>query len=152
MLKAAATSREFTLKFRRQKLEEVQINLTPLIDVVFLLLIFFMVSTTFKQTTDLTIDLPTASSDAPSLQSQQPVEVTITQDGQFSINGQTLINERVATLVQGLTETFNGQLDRPLIITADAKAPYELVMRVYDAAAQLGITKLAHTAQKESSQ
>ncbi len=140
------------MKFRRQKLEDVQINLTPLIDVVFLLLIFFMVSTTFKQTTELTIDLPTASTDAPSLQSQQPVEVVITQDGQFTINGQTLINERVTTLVQGLTETFEGQLERPLIITADANAPYELVMRVYDAAAQLGITKLAHTAQKEPAQ
>ncbi|RDL45892.1 biopolymer transporter ExbD [Marinomonas piezotolerans] len=140
------------MKFRRQKLEDVQINLTPLIDVVFLLLIFFMVSTTFKQTTELVIDLPTASSSAPSLQSQEPVEILITQDGQFSINNQTLINQHVDTLVQGLKEIFNGNFERPLIITADANAPYEMVMRVYDAAAQLGITKLAHTAQKEVSQ
>lgn len=140
------------MKFRRQKLEDVQINLTPLIDVVFLLLIFFMVSTTFKQTTELVIDLPTASSSAPSLQSQEPLEILITQDGQFSINNQTLINQHVDTLVQGLKEIFNGNFERPLIITADANAPYEMVMRVYDAAAQLGITKLAHTAQKEVSQ
>lgn len=111
-----------------------------------------MVSTTFKQTTDLTIDLPTASSSAPSVVSQDPVEVTITQDGQFVINGQTLINERTDTLVQGLTQSFDGNYERPLIITADAQASYEMVMRVYDAAAQLGITKLAHTAQKEESQ
>ncbi|MBM6549987.1 ExbD/TolR family protein [Marinomonas ostreistagni] len=137
------------MKFRRQKIEEVNINLTPLIDVVFLLLIFFMVSTTFKQTTDLTIDLPTASSGAASIVSQDPVEVTISQDGQFVINGQTLINERIDTLVQGLQQTFDGNFERPLIITADANASYEMVMRVYDAAAQLGITKLAHTAQKE---
>ena len=140
------------MKFRRQKIEDVQINLTPLIDVVFLLLIFFMVSTTFKQTTDLTIDLPTASASAPAMLSQDPVEVTITKDGQFVINGKTLINERTDTLVQGLRETFKQNFERPLIITADANASYEMVMRVYDAAAQLGITKLAHTAQREALQ
>lgn len=143
------SSRDLAVKFRRQKIEDVQINLTPLIDVVFLLLIFFMVSTTFKQTTDLTIDLPTASSSAPAMSSRDPVEVTITKDGQFVINGKTLINERTDTLVQGLRETFNRNYERPLIITADANASYEMVMRVYDAAAQLGITKLAHTAQRE---
>ena len=125
------------MKFRRQRLEEVNINLTPLIDVVFLLLIFFMVSTTFKQTTDLTIDLPTANSGAVSIVSQDPVEVTISKDGQFVINGQTLINERIDTLVQGLQQSFEGNLDRPLIITADANASYEMVMRVYDAAAKI---------------
>ncbi|MCO4785756.1 ExbD/TolR family protein [Marinomonas atlantica] len=138
------------MKFRRQKIEDVHINLTPLIDVVFLLLIFFMVSTTFKQTTDLTIDLPTASNGAASVVSQNPVEITITQDGQFVINGQTLINERTDTLVQGLKESFQDDFERPLIVTADANASYEMVMRVYDAAAQLGISKLAHTAQKET--
>lgn len=140
------------MKFRRQKIEDININLTPLIDVVFLLLIFFMVSTTFKQTTDLTIDLPSAANGAPSIATQDPVEVTITRDGQFVINGQSLINERIDTLVQGLRETFNDNYDRPLIITADAHASYDMVMKVYDAAAQLGITKLAHTAQREDGQ
>ena len=111
-----------------------------------------MVSTTFKQTTDLTIDLPTASNGAPSITTQNPVEVTITRDGQFVINGQSLINERIDTLVQGLKETFNNNYDRPLIITADAQASYDMVMKVYDAAAQLGISKLAHTAQREDGQ
>jgi biopolymer transport protein ExbD len=137
------------VKFRRQKIEDVQINLTPLIDVVFLLLIFFMVSTTFKQSTELTIDLPTASSGAPSLIAQQPVEITITKDGRYVINGQTLVNQTTDVLVQGLRETFAEDFKRPLIITADAGAEYQMVMRVYDAAARLGITKLAHTAQQE---
>ncbi|MDP5055445.1 biopolymer transporter ExbD [Marinomonas hwangdonensis] len=137
------------MKFRRQKIEDVQINLTPLIDVVFLLLIFFMVSTTFNQSTELTIDLPTATSNAPSSDRTQNVELIITADGQYVINGQTLINERVSTLVQGLKEVTQGDYTRPLIITADAKSSYDMVLRVYDAAASLGITKLAHTAQKE---
>ncbi|MEP3351258.1 MAG: biopolymer transporter ExbD [Marinomonas sp.] len=140
------------MKFRRQKIDDVQINLTPLIDVVFLLLIFFMVSTTFNQSTELTIDLPTATSNAPSSDVSQNVELVITADGQYVINGQTLINERVSTLVQGLKEVTRGDNSRPLIITADAKASYDMVLRVYDAAATLGITKLAHTAQKEPTQ
>lgn len=140
------------MKFRRQKIDDVQINLTPLIDVVFLLLIFFMVSTTFNQSTELTIDLPTATSQAPSSDLSQNVELVITADGQYVINGRTLINERVKTLIQGLKEVTNGDSNTPLIITADAKASYDMVLRVYDAAATLGITKLAHTAQKEQVQ
>ncbi|ETX11707.1 biopolymer transporter ExbD [Marinomonas ushuaiensis DSM 15871] len=140
------------MKFRRQKIDDVQINLTPLIDVVFLLLIFFMVSTTFNQSTELTIDLPTATTNAPSSNVSQNVELVITADGQYVINGQTLINERVGTLVQGLREVTKGDSSRPLIITADAKASYDMVLRVYDAAAKIGITKLAHTAQKETAQ
>lgn len=140
------------MRFRRQKIDDVQINLTPLIDVVFLLLIFFMVSTTFNQSTELTIDLPTATSNAPSSDITKNVELVITADGQYVINGQTLINGRVDTLVQGLKEVSKGDNSRPLIITADAKASYDMVLRVYDAAAKLGITKLAHTAQKETAQ
>ncbi|TYL47763.1 ExbD/TolR family protein [Marinomonas sp. IMCC 4694] len=137
------------MKFRRQKIDDVHINLTPLIDVVFLLLIFFMVSTTFNQSTELTIDLPTASSIAPSTDRANNVELVITADGQYVINGQTLINEKVSTLIQGLQEITEGDISRPLIITADAKSSYDMVLRVYDAAASLGITKLAHTAQRE---
>lgn len=140
------------MKFRRQKIDDVQINLTPLIDVVFLLLIFFMVSTTFNQSTELTIDLPTATSSAPSSDRSKNVELVITADGQYVINGQTLINEKVSTLIQGLKEVTDGDYTRPLIITADAKSSYDMVLRVYDAAASLGITKLAHTAQKEPAQ
>lgn len=140
------------MKFRRQKIDDVQINLTPLIDVVFLLLIFFMVSTTFNQSTELTIELPTASSSAPRSAPANNVELVITADGQYVINGQTLINEKVGTLIQGLQEITEGDTSRPLIITADAKSSYDMVLRVYDAAASLGITKLAHTAQREPAQ
>tara|TARA_R110001599_G_scaffold6656_3_gene32848 strand:- start:47902 stop:48324 length:423 start_codon:yes stop_codon:yes gene_type:complete len=140
------------VKFRRQKIDDVQVNLTPLIDVVFLLLIFFMVSTTFNQSIELTIDLPTATSNAPNSDRSKNVELVITADGQYVINGQTLINEKVSTLIQGLKEVTQGDNTRPLIITADAKSSYDMVLRVYDAAANLGITKLAHTAQKEPAQ
>ena len=137
------------MKFRRQKIEEVQVNLTPLIDVVFLLLIFFMVTTTFKQTDELTIELPTAQSSQISTQEQNKVDILVTADGQYSLNGQVLINEEVDTLKQGILEISEGNSDLPLIISADAKASYELVLRIYDAAAQLGFSKLAHTTIRE---
>lgn len=137
------------MKFRRQKIDDVQINLTPLIDVVFLLLIFFMVSTTFNHSSELTIDLPSATSGQTAENTSQDIEIVISSDGQYVINGRTLINEKVDTLVKGIQEISGGDYSKPLIITADAKAPYEMVMKVYDAAAQLGITKIAHTAQSE---
>lgn len=140
------------MKFRRQKLEEVNINLTPLIDVVFLLLIFFMVTTTFKQSSELTIELPSATASEAVQVNNQKVEVVITADGQYVINGLTLINGETQTLVYGLQEASEGDNQRPLIITADAKAAYELIIRVYDAAAQLGFSKLAHTAERETLQ
>lgn len=140
------------MKFRRQKIEDVQINLTPLIDVVFLLLIFFMVSTTFNQSTELTIDLPQATHTAPATRDIDKVEIVITSDGQFVINGKTLINEKVNTLVAGLKEVMAGDFTIPLVITADAKSSYDMVLRVYDAAAQLGINKLAHTAKQEAAE
>jgi len=140
------------VKFRRQKMDEVNINLTPLIDVVFLLLIFFMVTTTFKQSTELTIDLPTATSSDPVTVNSEQIEVVITSDGQYVINGLTLINGRANTLKLGLDEASKGNNQLPLIITADANSSYEMVIRVYDAATQLGFTKLAHTAEREVSQ
>ncbi|SBS34247.1 Biopolymer transport protein ExbD [Marinomonas spartinae] len=137
------------MKFRRQKLDDVQINLTPLIDVVFLLLLFFVISTTFNHRSELTIDLPSSEAGAPANDNSKDVDIVVTADGQYVINGQTLINEKTNTLVQGIKEVSHGDYSRPLIITADAKAPYEMVLKIYDAASQLGITKIAHTTQKE---
>jgi len=137
------------VKFRRQKLDDVQINLTPLIDVVFLLLLFFVISTTFNHSSELTIDLPSSEAGAPANDTSKDVDIVVTADGQYVINGQTLINEKINTLVQGIKEVAHGDYSRPLIITADAKAPYEMVLKIYDAASQLGITKIAHTTQKE---
>lgn len=140
------------MRFRRQKIEDIQINLTPLIDVVFLLLIFFMVTTTFKQTNELTVDLPTAEASKLSGAQQKQIDIIITADGQYSLNGQILINQESETLKQGILEISAGDSNLPLIISADASAAYELVLRVYDAAAQLGFAKLAHTTSQDISE
>ena len=135
------------MKFRRQTQEEVLVNLTPLIDVVFLLLIFFMVSTTFTQETRLAIDLPEASGEVQE-QVQKQVEIVISKEGDFAVNGNSLVNSRLETLKTALGKVSDGDSSLPLVITADAKTPYQSVVTAMDAAGQLGFANLSMTTRK----
>ncbi len=132
------------MKFRRQRTEDEGINLTPLIDVVFLLLIFFMVSTTFTKETHLSVDLPEAvgeqSSDLP-----DQIEILISTDGSYSVNGQALVNNKIETLKSALDKTAEGNNKVPLVITADANTPHQAVVQAMDAAGQLGFAHLSIT-------
>ncbi len=89
------------MKFRRQPRDEEGINLTPLIDVVFLLLIFFMVSTTFTKETHLSVDLPEATGE-PSTDIPDQLEILISIDGSYSVNGRALVNNQIDTLKSAL--------------------------------------------------
>ncbi|MCW7553418.1 biopolymer transporter ExbD [Endozoicomonas gorgoniicola] len=135
------------MKFRRQTQEEVSVNLTPLIDVVFLLLIFFMVSTTFTRETRLAIDLPEASGEVQE-QVRKQVEIVIGKDGDFSVNGNSLVNSRLETLKTALGKVSDGDSTLPLVITADANTPYQSVVTAMDAAGQLGFANLSMTTRK----
>lgn len=132
------------MKFRRQSRDEDNVNLTPLIDVVFLLLIFFMVSTTFTKETHLEIDLPEATGDAVAADSQQ-IEILINAEGGFAINGESVINKKLATLMSAIEKVSAGDTDLPMIITADANTPHQAVVTAMDAAGQLGFVKLSIT-------
>ncbi|WP_331346905.1 biopolymer transporter ExbD [Cellvibrio sp. UBA7661] len=132
------------MKFHRQKVEDQGINLTPLIDVVFLLLIFFMVSTTFTKETHLSIDLPEAVGEQSSELPEQ-IEILISAEGSYSINGKALVNSKAATLKSALEKTSEGNNKIPLVITADAKTPHQAVVQAMDAAGQLGFTHLSIT-------
>jgi len=132
------------VKFRRQRTEDEGINLTPLIDVVFLLLIFFMVSTTFSKRTQLTVDLPEAVGD----QNREPprqIEIMIAADGSYAVNDQALVNNKVETLKAAITKLAEGDTKVPLVITADAKTPHQAVVQAMDAAGQLGFVHLSIT-------
>ena len=132
------------MKFRRQRREEVGINLTPLIDVVFLLLIFFMVSTTFTRETQLSIDLPEAEgSPAPSAEEQ--IEILISEEGQYRVNGQGLVDSRMRTLQAAIYKISAGDTTMPMVITADAQAAHQDVVRAMDAAGQMGFVHLSIT-------
>ena len=138
------------MNFRRQRSqEELSINLTPLIDVVFLLLIFFMVSTTFTKETHLVIDLPESSGAILEEQPKQ-IEITISKTGEFSVDGRGLINGQLDTVMRALGRASKGNSKLPLVITADAQAPYQTVVTAMDAAGQLGFSNLSMTTQKES--
>mgnify|MGYP002700121196 FL=1 len=135
------------MKFKRQHKEELNLNVTPLIDIVFLLLIFFMVTTTFTKENHLAIQLPEAEGeviDAP----DKMVEVIIDKDGQYSVNGQRLISPKLLTLKQAIEKVSQGDRGIPFIITADAVTPHESVVRAMDAAGQLGFSRLSITSKQ----
>ncbi len=132
------------MKFRRLHREEVGINLTPLIDVVFLLLIFFMVSTTFTRETQLSIDLPEASGSARET-SEQQVEILVDEAGNYRVNGQGLVDNRMRTLQAAIYKISAGDTTMPMVITADADAAHQHVVRAMDAAGQMGFVHLSIT-------
>ena len=134
------------MNFRRQKIEEVSVNLTPLIDVVFLLLIFFMVSTTFTRETQLKLDLPQAASgERVENRAVQQLELTIAASGEMALNERTLLRSDLQTLTAALQKESGGDTLLPLVITADAQTPHQYVITAMDAAGQLGFSRLRLT-------
>ena len=132
------------MNFKRQSREEVSVNLTPLIDIVFLLLIFFMVSTTFTKENHLNISLPEASASA-SDEIPQSIDILISESGEYSVNGRSLVNTQIDTLKSAMTQELNGRDAAPVVITADARTTHESVLRAMDAAGQLGLVNLSIT-------
>ena len=129
------------MKFHRRRRGDNGINLTPLIDVVFLLLIFFMVTTTFTKETRLLIDLPEANGEVAD-STPATLELVIAKDGSYAVNGQNLINRDIKTIMAALREASSGNTDLPLVITADAQATHQAVITAMDAAGRLGFSQL----------
>jgi len=132
------------MKFSGRVRREVEVNLTPLIDVVFLLLIFFMVSTTFTKETHLSIDLPEASLQSIRAKDLQ-IEILITQEGGFWVNGVALINRKQRTLRSAIDKVSKGDTAIPMVITADSATPHQSVVTAMDVAGQLGFSRLSIT-------
>jgi len=128
------------------KEETVEVNLTPLIDVVFLLLIFFMVTTTFDKHARLKVSLPESSSKATQQQSE-PLILSIDAKGNYFLNERQLVNQQIDTLKQALRKTIGQDKkdykDVALVLRADANTPHQSVVRAMDAASQLGLSKLS---------
>ena len=121
--------------------EEPEINLTPLIDVVFLMLIFFMVSTTFLRQAQLQVSLPEASEN-PSESVTKNLELTINKQGNVFLNGHALVNNQTDTIRRALADARGKHKDAPLIIRADAQTAHQAVVSALDAAGQAGITQI----------
>ena len=132
---------------KREEIDETAIELTPLIDVVFLLLIFFMISTSFTKETKLKINLPASSGDS-NVEQPRSLEVQVSEGAEYAIssdanpNGSVLINTNRDTLAKALREHANGSSELLLIIRADRKAPHEAVIKVLDVAQEVGLANV----------
>lgn len=133
---------------RRRGRHEATVELTPLIDVVFLLLIFFMVSTTFVRETQLQLDLPEASGE-PQEVDPGTIEIVIDRQGEYAVSGRMLVNNDKRTLVRALNEIRDPSQASPrVVITADAFAAHQSVVRAMDAAGSVGLTQISITTQQ----
>ncbi|MEN8178375.1 MAG: biopolymer transporter ExbD [Pseudomonadota bacterium] len=135
------------MNIRPRRRRSTGVDITPLIDVVFLLLIFFMVSTTFERETQITIELPEATGEK-SEQLPDELEITIDRHGVFYVNKLEVINTRLETLKMAIRKAVGEKRDIPVIINADAKTPHQAVMTVMDAASQMGLLHMTFTAQQ----
>ena len=121
--------------------EELTINITPLIDVVFLLLIFFMITTTFNRETRLQLTLPKTQVELMKSQPAQ-IEIVIAKDGKYTVNGRGLLDRRTETLRQVLELESQGDLNIPVLLIADAEATHQSVITVMDVVGQSGFLRL----------
>jgi|TARA_B110000483_G_scaffold216665_1_gene268382 biopolymer transport protein ExbD len=134
------------VKFRSRRCTPVEANFTPLIDVVFLLLIFFMVSTTFTDEKQMRINLPEAQAEASQSEDRQ-INLMIMQDGAYSINGRAVASPDIGTLMEALSLEAGDNLEQAVVISADSETTHQSVVRAMDAAGRLGLTQIRITSQ-----
>ena len=134
------------MRFPRKPREPVDINLAPLIDVVFILLLFFVVTTTFTRETQLKVDLPEAvSGEQVQAEVKAALEILIGVDGSFALNGKSLSKNDPTTLMEALRQESGGDKSIPVVLSADGKSPHQAVVTAMDAAAKLGFAQLRIT-------
>lgn len=132
------------MKFPRvSDTDEVQINITPLMDVVFILLVFFVLTTSFVKENRIGIILPESQTKYSDV--EDPLEVIIDADGNYLINNKKLFNDRRATIRTELQRSIANDNNRYLQITADARVPHNKVIVVMDIAGQLGFNNIRIT-------
>ncbi len=134
------------MNFSRRNRQPLEITLTPMIDVVFLLLIFFMVTTTFNQQSELKINLPEATG-AQAENVQKMIVLTIDAEGLYYINGDDglphqLLNQKNETLKRALTQAAGNSRQLPFVISADGKTPHQSVVTALDIASQMGFKRI----------
>ena len=135
------------MNFRSERRDEVDLDITPLIDVVFLLLIFFMVSTTFEHNSEINITLPSSSKEITEAK-PDAVNVGLDAQGNVYINEKSLVNAQLETIKRALSDALVGLNEPPVIISADSNASHQSVVRVMDAARQLGLVKITFATQE----
>ncbi|HYN78252.1 MAG TPA: biopolymer transporter ExbD [Lamprocystis sp. (in: g-proteobacteria)] len=136
------------MNLRPRRSPPPDINLTPLLDVVFLLLIFFMVSTTFKDNdaSRLRVQLPQAQGKPVPDQEPDHIRLVIDRAGSFYVDDRAVVDQQALTLVRALTGAVGERKGLSVLVQADANTPHQAVMTALDAAAELGLNKIAFAA------
>ena len=134
------------MNFRKPRPEEPEINLIPFIDVLLVILIFLMLSTTYSKFTELQITLPVADADKARDRPREII-VAITADGRYSINRKPVEGRSVELLAAELSAAASGITDAVIIVSADAAAAHQSVINVMDAARRAGLAKLTFATQ-----
>ena len=134
------------MNFRPRAKEEPEINLIPFIDVLLVILIFLMLSTTYSKFTELQLKLPVADADA---QRDYPKEVIVgvTSDGRYSIKGVPVRGRNVEAVAEALGDAAKAGKDSVIIITADAMAPHQSVITIMEAARRNGMNHITFATQ-----
>jgi biopolymer transport protein ExbD len=122
--------------------DEPEVNLTPLIDVVFLLLIFFMVSTTFEHQSRIQIELPEATASPVEIE-EDSIEIIIDAQGRYFIGEEQVVNTELKTLKSAISKAVGDRDTVPVTIRADANTPHQAVITALDATSQLGLTQIS---------
>lgn len=131
------------MKLSLRQRAEPEVNLTSLIDVVLLLLVFFMVSTSFVKQSQISIRLPEAESTAIVEEVPLQIDILITESGTYLVNGRELINNRAETIRNALQKTSGNNNTLPLTISADANARHQDVVTAMDVAGRLGFKQIS---------
>lgn len=134
------------MNFRPRRTEEPEINLIPFIDVLLVVLIFLMLTTTYNRFTEMQLNLPRANVDRHRERPQEII-VAIASDGRYAINRNVLADRSVDALSRAVSEAARGKSDAVLIISADAAAPHQSVISVMEAARRAGVLRVTFATQ-----
>lgn len=139
------------MNFRHRRTEEPEINLIPFIDVLLVILIFVMLTTSYAKFTELKINLPKANAQAPKTRPKDLV-VLVSADGRYMINQESIDGRSVELLTAGLSKAAGTAKDTIVVVTADAAATHQSVINVMDAARRAGLTQLTFATQGPQAQ
>ncbi|MSP27536.1 MAG: biopolymer transporter ExbD [Methylococcales bacterium] len=144
------------MRFQRKKRQNLDITLISMIDVLFVLLLFFMVSTTFNRNTELNIKLPQANG-AEAESHPKMITLSIDANGAYTLTSEDNVphpvaDQQIDTLKQALHNVSVNKADIPFVISADGKTPHQAVITALEAASNEGFTHLTFAAQKPTSQ
>jgi biopolymer transport protein ExbD len=126
------------MKLLSRSREEPEINVISLVDVLLVLVLFFMVSTSFLRETNIALHLPEANADGTADAPTESLEITITRDGGYLVNGRELVNNERRTLRTAIERLIGEKRGMPVFIRADAAATHQAVITAMDVAGQLG--------------